>query len=143
MSEFRGPCPRCGNLLTEYARRCEGCGALTGLAPRVIRAPRPRTPRLAPRLTYGAPPAPRAVEVKAGRYVVRECEGYPITFPIRQPGTEVLPGIECVVLDTAWNYRQVAAFTSQGLPTKIGRAAMFQRTREAAAQRCAELNGRA
>jgi len=33
MSHFHGPCPRCGDLLSEYTWRCPACGALTGLSP--------------------------------------------------------------------------------------------------------------
>lgn len=126
---FRGPCPRCGDLLTEYTRRCPACGALTSLEPL------PRVRRVTPTAE------PRPVETTTStRYVVRECEGYRITARIKRLAYHARPGLECVVLDTAWNYRQVASFTSEVEWPNLGWLAMRERTREKAAARCDVLN---
>ena|SRR5665213_78883 len=129
MSDWRGPCPRCGKL--QYARRCDECGALTGLGTRV------RPPRVS------ASPDPRPCEVTGERYVVRECGGYAMRYPFNKPGTGALPGIEVVVLDTACNHRRMASFTSEDTGRRNGRAAMFRAARKAAARRCDELNASA
>ena len=131
MSTRLYPCPRCGDLLSTSARRCH-CGALTGIVP---------TPYLR-RAKESPPPEPRTVEpvTTSTRYVVRETEGYRIASPIRLLAFDALPGIECVVLDTAWNYRWVASFTSEQFRGNRSRALMFARAREAAATRCDLLN---
>jgi hypothetical protein len=130
MSHFYGPCPRCGDLLTEYTRRCPACGALTGLSPL------PRVRRAAPVEHV----EPRPVETTSTRYVVRECEGYRIAPTIKRLAYHALPGVECVVLDTAWNHRRVVSFSSEQYGPKLGRARMIAAAREDAATRCDLLN---
>ncbi len=126
--DFRPVCPRCGALCRSNARNCKECGARTGVVPLPTRA----------RAVW--PVEPRPAETGEGRYVVRETQGFRITDPIVRPPTNGIGGIECVVLDTAWNHRRVASFTSESQPRTIGRAAMFEHAREQARTRCDELN---
>jgi hypothetical protein len=124
---FRPTCPRCGDRLPANAERCGNCHALTGLVPYVRQRER-----------HGVEIAPRPAETTGGRYVVRETEGWQIRLPIREVGK--VPGIECVVLDTACNHRQVASFTSESFNGYGDNAVMRAKAREAAATRCDLLN---
>jgi hypothetical protein len=124
---FRPVCPRCGDLCRANARRCGSCGADTGLIPYVRQRHRAHVEI-----------APRPVETTSSRYVVRETEGWRIRFPIKQSGE--VPGIECVVLDTLYNHRQVASFTSESFLGSGDNSVMRGMAREAAATRCDLLN---
>src|SRR5882724_1509946 len=125
--KFRPTCPRCGDLLQANVATCGGCGAVTGLVPYVRQRNR-HTVEIAPR-----PP-----ETSNGRYVVRETEGWAVRFPIKRQGQ--VPGIEVVVLDTAWNHRRVASFTSESFIGYGDNAAMRVKGRKADATRCDLLN---
>jgi hypothetical protein len=145
MSHFKPICPRCGDLLPVNTVRCGACGALSGIKHAVRSVHAKRRHRAAPVLVTAKPasnqpPDPRPLETTAARYVVRELEGYRITLPIRLLAYNAKPGIECVVLDTAWNHRQVANFTAEQFRGNRSRRAMFAACREAAANRCDLLN---
>lgn len=133
MTEFRPTCPSCGELLPRVSYSdgsgvrsafCDFCGARTGLVPR----PRAR------KVTHPLAVDQRPAETGEARYIVREIEGW------RTSESRGKPGIECVVLDTAWNHRRVASFTSEQFVSGISRRAMFARARTESATRCDLLN---
>ena len=133
--KFRPVCPRCGDRLMANAQHCPACGAKSGLVP-LPPVVRKRPARI-------VKPEPRPVELPpctSTRYVVRECEGYKINFPLRRLAFHAQTNIECVVLDTAWNHRLVASFTSEQFSNGRSRAEGFALARHHAAVRCEALN---
>jgi hypothetical protein len=71
------------------------------------------------------------------RFYVTELEG----FRDARVG-KYTPGLSCVVLDRAWNYRGMATFESERRIGNHGERLGHDGARRLAAERCAELNAK-